>query len=35
MTQIQNSKRLIRQHLCQMALSPADKGLCSDTVQLR
>jgi len=35
MTQIQNSKRVIRQHLCQMALSPAGKSLCSGTVQLR
>ena len=35
MTQIQNSKHLIRQHLCQMAELPAEQALRSDTAQLR
>jgi hypothetical protein len=35
MTQIQNSKYMIRQHLGQMASSAADKGFGGDTVQLR
>ena len=35
MTQIQNSKRVIRHYLCQMVLSPADWYLYSDTKNLR